>query len=63
MMVGGCLNISNIAIVEAASGDVVAQAPSCPEKCAKERADCLQAQSSEEMCTYDFKACNKACGG
>jgi hypothetical protein len=33
----------------------------CEEKCSNEEKQCLNAQSSEELCDYDYKQCAKAC--
>lgn len=36
-------------------------ASSCVEKCKAEEKQCLNNGSSEELCDYDFKGCQKAC--
>ncbi len=50
-----------------AAGSAHAQATqdtaSCIEKCKADEKACLNAGSSEELCDYDSKNCQKACSG
>jgi hypothetical protein len=58
LMLSGCLSLSNSAYAQAASSG---SADACTTKCMADRDQCIQDQSSEEMCAYDLKACKKDC--
>ena len=53
----GCLNCAS---VDRASAQET-QSVSCEEKCSIEQKQCIQNQSSPELCDYDYKQCEKAC--
>lgn len=58
LMLASCLNITTSAQAQTPPD---AQSATCHENCAKEQAKCPELQTSEEMCDYDFKQCEKAC--
>jgi hypothetical protein len=56
LMLAGGFNVSSSAFAQAQD------AASCVEKCKAEEPKCRDNGSSEELCDYDSKQCQKACG-
>jgi len=53
LMLGGGITITRSAYAQ--------DSASCVEKCKADQKQCLHNGSSEELCEYDSKACQKAC--
>jgi hypothetical protein len=58
LMFAGGFTITSSAYAQAAQDTA-----SCVEKCTSDEKTCLNQGASEEMCDYDKKQCQKACGG
>jgi hypothetical protein len=56
LMLAGGFNVASSTFVRAED------TASCVEKCKAEEPKCKDAGSSEELCEYDSKQCQKACG-
>ena len=56
LMLAGGFNVTSSAFAQAQD------AASCIEKCKAEEPKCKDNGSSEELCEYDSKQCQKACG-
>lgn len=56
LMLAGGFNVASSAVAQAQD------AASCVEKCKAEEPKCKDNGSSEELCDYDSKQCQKACG-
>jgi hypothetical protein len=57
LMLAGYFNIPNSAYAQSSQDTA-----SCIEKCKSDEKACLHNGSSEELCDYDSKQCQKACG-
>ncbi|MCI0465603.1 MAG: hypothetical protein L0Y57_01125 [Beijerinckiaceae bacterium] len=58
LMFAGCLSLANSAQAQAPAEE---PAMSCSDKCTYEQKKCLAQLSTEELCEYDYKQCEKAC--
>jgi hypothetical protein len=56
LMLAGGFNVASSAFAQAQD------TASCVEKCKAEEPKCKDNGSSEELCDYDSKQCQKACG-
>ncbi|MCI0734830.1 MAG: hypothetical protein L0Y50_00895 [Beijerinckiaceae bacterium] len=58
LLFAGCLNLANSAQAQTPTEE---PAMSCSDKCTHEQKKCLAALSTEELCEYDYKQCEKVC--
>jgi len=57
----GCVTLSDSAYAQTSS-QAAASPEACLAKCTADQAQCIESQSSEELCAYDLKACKMDCG-